>query len=266
MKIRADWTQYLHNCKKREMDIIFSKCPEKLFQSTLELGAGDGFQSTLLIKYALKLVSTELNPAVLKKENDESIEYRMCDAEEIDKAFDKGQFDMVFSSNLLEHVYNPGRVLGGIYSVLKDGGITIHVIPNPFWKFCVLLLHIPYICVETLEKMKQKGPDGKGMKDRIKARDKWKLIHDILIPKPHGVSSSNIKVFYLFSKVRWKKQFENAGLELIRIIKGPVASGYGFGLDRLRNFLEQIGLASEYIYVATKKGKVSCYRQYFDRT
>jgi len=52
MKIMADWIQHLHNHRKRELGLIFSKCPERLFQEALELGAGDGFQSGLLTRYA----------------------------------------------------------------------------------------------------------------------------------------------------------------------------------------------------------------------
>jgi len=165
---------------------------------------------------------------------------------------------------LLEHLPDPGRALDAIYNVLKDNGITIHVMPNPFWKFCTMLLRMPYICINAIEKMAQKEPDKEGTENRLKARDKRKLIHDILVPRPHGASSSNIKEFYLFSKARWKKQFKKANLDLIKIIKGPVASGYGFGLDWLRYIMEGLGFTSEYIYIAIKKGQDSCYRHYFD--
>jgi len=264
MKIMADWIQHLHNHRKRELGLIFSKCPERLFQEALELGAGDGFQSGLLTRYASKIISTDLNPDILKGQNGDSIEYRICNAEEIDKIFDRGVFDLVFSSNLLEHLPDPGRALDAIYNVLKDNGITIHVMPNPFWKFCTMLLRMPYICINAIEKMAQKEPDKEGTENRLKARDKRKLIHDILVPRPHGASSSNIKEFYLFSKARWKKQFKKANLDLIKIIKGPVASGYGFGLDWLRYIMEGLGFTSEYIYIAIKKGQDSCYRHYFD--
>jgi Methylase involved in ubiquinone/menaquinone biosynthesis len=152
MKIKTEWLPWLHNYRERELYLIFSKCPEKLFKKGLELGAGDGFQSTLLTKYFSKLISTDYNPNILRKESTESIEYHICDAEEVDKMFGKKEFDFVFSSNLLEHLPNPHRALRGIYEVLKDDGVTIHVMPSPFWKLCHLSLYIPNMCVRALEK------------------------------------------------------------------------------------------------------------------
>ena len=259
--------------RRREIDLIFSKCPEKSFQTGLELGAGDGFQSTLLTKYVSKLTSTDYDPGILKRASSESVEYRVCDAEEADKLFGKGQFDLVFSSNLLEHLPNPGRALVAIGEVLKDDGITIHVMPSPFWKLCHLLLYVPNKCVVVLEKITEKGGLGEMLR-RMTRRAKGlsndysegfennpkiqraprSFVHRLLIPEPHGVSSGSVDEFYAFSESRWRKEFEKADLELVKIIKGPVSSGYGFGLYFVRSVLERFGFASEYIYLAVKNG------------
>ena len=80
----------------------------------------------------------------LNRKNTSSIEYHFCDAEKIEDFFNKKQFNIVFSSNLLEHISNPKKVLRSIHKILKDDGITIHIMPNPFWKLSRLLLNIPY--------------------------------------------------------------------------------------------------------------------------
>ena len=41
--------------RKKELDIIFSKCPKKIFKTGLELGAGDGFQSTIITKFVMRV-------------------------------------------------------------------------------------------------------------------------------------------------------------------------------------------------------------------
>ena len=286
MKIKTG-LQYIHHYnKKRELDLIFSECPEKLFQTGLELGAGDGFQSILLAKYVSKLISTDLNPNKLKRESNKSIEYVICDAEEIKEYFNKRQFDLVFSSNLLEHLPNPDKALNGIYDVLKDDGITIHVMPSPFWKFCYLLLYYPNLCVSVLEEMTEKDGDSKKIGKMIRKlkgstnnleqnkqgpqlgnnpkiqRAPRSFMYRLLVPEPHGVSISHVKEFYAFSKYRWIKQFEKANLDLVKIIKGPVSSGHGFGLNFIRNILERLGVTSEYIYIAIKKGQHSRYENF----
>jgi SAM-dependent methyltransferase len=269
MKIRADWTEYQHKHKKREIDLIFSRCPERLFSSALELGAGDGFQATLLARFALKLVSTELDPAILKNTGTDSIEYKVCNARDVSEVFNKGEFDLVFSSNLLEHIADLNRTLKGIREVLKDGGITIHIMPNPFWKFCHVLFYLPnrfFIAIERIskkERLVSMSENGAGSERRdIRRRP---LIHRMFTLKPHGAYKSNIEEFSALTRSRWIKEFEGADLELISIIKGPLHSGYGFGLDILRNILEKFGFSSESIYIAVKKGQYSHYRDYFER-
>lgn len=265
MNIKQDWSEYQRKYKKKELDIIFSRCPEQLFQTGLELGAGDGFQATLLTRYSSKLISTELNPAILKNKNTDLIEYRICDAEKVIEVFDKKQFDLIFSSNLLEHLSNPHQTLGGVHELLKDEGITIHIIPNPFWKFCHLLFYIPNRCLIALERIAKKGRFTSEAEQDKTGNNRKSLAHRMFTLRPHGVSKGNIREFFAFSKSRWIREFEKANLELVKIIKGPVHSGYGFGLDLLRNIMERIGFSSEYIYIAVKKGQGSSHGQYFEK-
>jgi len=43
MTVKAEWTTYLHNLRRREMNVIFKRCPPKVFSKIPEPGAGDGF-------------------------------------------------------------------------------------------------------------------------------------------------------------------------------------------------------------------------------
>jgi len=285
MRPKSDWITYIHNLKKRELNIIFSNFSKKIFEEGLELGAGDGFQSTLLTKFVSHLISTEYNSKRLKKTKTKTIEYRICDAEQLEKYFKKNQFDLIFSSNLLEHLVNPNKTLISIYDLLRADGITIHVLPNPFWKIISLWLYIPNnilrflnsktknnghknnqnqneICLHKEEKKGNKIKRGSGNNPKLVKKRK-SSIYRFLIQEPHGVSSNNIIEIFAFSKFRWNKEFKKANLNLIRVIKGPVSSGYGFGFERLRKLLENIGFSTEYIYIAIKEGKKSPYSIYF---
>ena len=57
--------------------------------------------------------------------------------------FGEKSFDIVFSSNLLEHLPDPSVVLRGVHRLLKDDGITVHIMPGPFWKLCQMALYHP---------------------------------------------------------------------------------------------------------------------------
>ncbi len=272
MRFKADWVEHLHTFRKRELEVIFGGCPDKVFDTALELGAGDGFQSILLIKHARHLTSTDYQSQILHLGSTDHITYAICDAEEIGRSFAGRRFDLVFSSNLLEHVPRVEQALSGIKGVLADRGIAVHVVPNSFWTLCRTILHIPNLVVLRLERIltsigdsrrrrnETSQPPTNNPKSEVRKRSRFARW---LIPEPHGVSLSNRQEFVAFSQRRWRREFERAGFRIVAILKGPVSSGYGFGLDRLRRMLEWCGVATEFVYVATKDGCASPFEQFF---
>jgi SAM-dependent methyltransferase len=258
MKLKADWLEHLHEFRRRELQIVLAHCPERYFRAGLELGAGDGYQSSILARYVQRLVCTDYNKHRLRRQAPAPTSYVVCDAESVGNLFRDDSFDLVFSSNLLEHLPNPEAALAGIHRVLRPDGITIHVLPSVFWKLCHVLFFNPHRLVERLERMVNgRGPSaatgiGNNPKTpRSAPRRRW------LLPPPHGVSSGTFKELFAFRRSRWQRLLERSRFDVVKIVPGPVASGYGFGLNRIRSLLEQLGLASEYLYIAVKAGAVS---------
>ncbi|MCP9455887.1 MAG: class I SAM-dependent methyltransferase [Nitrospira sp.] len=60
--------------------------------------------------------------------------------------FPDNTFDVVWSSNVLEHVADPGKVLAEAYRLLKPGGTAIIVVPNygSFWEGHYGVVFPPY--------------------------------------------------------------------------------------------------------------------------
>jgi SAM-dependent methyltransferase len=81
----------------------------------------DGFESSYKISRAL----ADLND--LDKE-------RIIDATGEEIPFEKNIFDIVYSTNVLEHVQNPGKVFDEAFRVLKNGGTMQIVYPN-YWSY-----------------------------------------------------------------------------------------------------------------------------------
>lgn len=277
MRLKADWSHHLHFVRRREIEILFSRCPQDLFARGLELGAGDGFQSGLLSRYVTRLTSTDFDRSGLPKQDSDAIEYRRCDAEHLVEEFPSDQFDLVFSSNMLEHVLDVQRTLAGIFQVLRDDGVTIHWVPGPLWKIASFSLHFPNLAAMLLERITTpgarlfRGAGGGASNDHARAtgnnpktvRPERSRIQRWLWPEPHGVSAGHIEELAAFARARWSAEFQRAGFEVVTVIRGPVSSGYGFGWDRGRAALERLGIATEYAYVAVKADRASPYRAYF---
>ncbi len=274
VRLKADWLPLLHRFRRREIEIVFAGCPGKAFATGLELGAGDGFQSRLLTRWVSNLTSTDYDSGVLSNPPDASITWAVCDAEEVDRAFPNKRFDLVCSSNLLEHLPDPSKALRAIRAVLADDGITIHVVPGPFWKTTHLLLHVPNRAILILERLLRPGAlaavgrklsgAGPGTAETAPRNNNPKTprprrgaVARFFVPEPHGVSRGNLRELFAFRRSRWVRELRHAGFELVAVRKGPVATGYGFGLDRLRGLLETLGLASEFVYVARVRGASS---------
>jgi SAM-dependent methyltransferase len=260
MNFKADWVTHLHQFRRRELSMVFNEFDGKIFKSGLELGAGDGFQSKLLVQHIKSLISTDLNEDRLPKESDyPDIQYRVMDAEMIGESFDKESFDIVYSSNLMEHLPKVENCFLGIHKVLKDDGVAIHIMPSPGWRFFSTVLHIPNKIANFLSKMtsNKKSTTSKQKGNNLKVdRNKNRWV-DHFIPKPHGISPNSFIEFFAFRKSYWLKKFEETGFDVIDVKKGPVSSGYGFGMDRVRKMLETCGVATEYIYYTKKKQNAS---------
>ena len=287
LKLHTDWAPYLHRIRERELEIAFRDCPPDTFARGLELGAGDGYQSRILTRWIGQLMSTDYHQSVLPGEDTDRIHYQVCDAEAVGEAFEAEHFDLVFSSNLLEHVPDTARVLRGIHRVLRPDGLTIHVMPNPFWKLTTLALYLPHLLFTFVERVSTPG----GIADIVARAQRYRTMSDdqysarvsesatpkthrtkkslalhLLMPQPHGASSGHLEELRAFRRRRWTHEFERAGFDLITVYRGPVTSGYGFGWNALRGFLERLGVGSVSIFVAQKRNVASSHAQWFSRT
>lgn len=257
--------------------MIFSRCPRKLFGKTLELGAGDGFISDILADFTKELVCTDLNPARLAKTNHNNITFRICDAEKIDEYFGPKEFDMIFSSSLLEHLPDWHRALLGIHKLLADDGISIHFMPNRNWKIATILLYIPNKITETIDKIitgrifkRRQGhkwlkpyKETFGGNNLKVGRKRQFFLSKLFLPRMHGVSNNTVEEFIAFGKKRWVDKFESACFTVLAVRKVVFNSGYGFGFERVRFLMERLGWHTLNAYIVQKKDGVAKHAGYF---
>ena len=257
--------------RKRELEIIFKNCHDKYFDIVLELGAGAGLQTVPLFYYCKELLSSDFDPIrfdikELSRLNDK-IEYLICDAENITDTFKEKSMDLIFSSNLMEHLPNPEKAFKEIHSVLQDDGISISTMPSVFMKISYLIYFYPAKLTGYYKRFKTKITKKKKLNivnkqyeirknyvhdNNPKYSRKKKTILSLLIPEPHGAYASNSKELFAWRKKRWEKLIEEQGFKVIRIIKLPVTTGYSFKLITFCKTLDKLGLCSSHAYIAVK--------------
>jgi len=264
---KTNWTQYLHAIRKREVDITFSLLNEAHFSSGLEVGAGDGYQTTLLAPHIEKLISSDLNFKRIKESfKISSVTYKTIDADKIDEVFKDQEFDFIFSSNMLEHLQNPHKFLVATQSMLTDDGYAVHIVPSRHIKIFYLMFYYPNLALLLLERVigKLKGkPFFRGanidlennINSETQSKDTGSRLKKFLFPSPHGNFPTHTKEFIAFGKNRWEHLFKESGYTITAYAKGPAFSGYGFGFKFVVRFLEYFGISSEHIFILKKMSK-----------
>lgn len=259
---KVNWEKYLHGIRRREIEEVFSMVPKKYFEFGLEIGAGDGYQTTLLAPRCARFISSDLNFKRIKESNRiVGVEYRTLDADNLAGVFSDGEFDFIFSSNVLEHLGDRSSFLNETFRMLRDDGYAVHIVPTRMMKVSYLLLHFPNLCVILLDrciglfkgKKIFRGADI-SLENNIHGvpKEKERRFEKLFYPRIHGNYVSHSQEYRAWSKRNWQKLFIEHHFKIVAHKKGPVFSGYGFGVGFMRAWLEMLGFSSEHIFVLRK--------------
>jgi len=212
--------------RRREAEITFSVFPDRRFRLALELGAGNGGQSVTIARYCDKLICTEVDASshawhgkTILERQVPNVEYMLCDAQDLSR-FDDDTFDLVFSSNMLEHIPDVRKCLQECRRVLRADGVMLHAMPSRWWKLFYSGLHIAQL----------RPPD------------------------IHGISASQWQEFRAFGAGAWTRLIESIGLEVTEIIGLPFYVGHGNRFIPIIKAGNALRLCASYLYVIEKSG------------
>jgi SAM-dependent methyltransferase len=207
--------QYLDEIRMLELEIVAPLFPPGA--RILEIGGGTGRQALQLSRRGLDVTSIDLaSSAYFPRRVFTIIDY---DGSTIPLA--DASMDVVFSSNVLEHVPDLTRMHSEIRRVLGAGGTCIHVLPTHTWRFWTLLAGYPDAVVYFLHGAPSLVPHSlPGRSERARLAAAWyRTARDVggrLLPPRHGARGNTISEIRLFHPSWWRRNFRENGFTIIR--------------------------------------------------
>lgn len=246
--------------RKYEVDKIMDGICENHFDRALELGCGSGAYSKYLAYYCKQLIAMEYNERRLTAKSDKKTTFIIGDAHELSQ-FGNNEMDLIFSSNLIEHLPDIDKCLVECRRVIKQDGQIIHTVPNRTWKFFHLLLYYPFAAKVLLlrlfsakraaELLESISPEA-GYDSSLRPQASAFSVKNHLFPKTHGISKSHYGEFKKWGQRHWINTFKRNGLEVAEIVKLPFYFGWGFNFRLILRLGNYLGMSSSTAYVLRK--------------
>lgn len=188
----------------------------------LELGGASGYQASLLQQWGHEVTSVDVEVP------DEALHFpvRRYDGRKL--PFPDAAFDVVFSSNVLEHVEDVPGLLAESARVLRPGGVMIHVLPGTSFRFWTSVAHYPWVVLMVFSRRRRRSEvatfrSGRAVAGRSLAHLAWRAA----IPQAHGVYPNALSELYTYSAPRWRRLFERCGMRVETVEPaGVFYSGY----------------------------------------
>lgn len=239
---------FLHWIRDAEFDLIFSRVEMPLSdKSLLEIGAGSGYQLAMLRHKVAEAVGVDISASNYAEVR--SAEVILYDGHHL--PFEDQRFDIIFSSNTLEHIPHLGEIHQEFKRVLKPGGICIHVVPTHHWKIRQILgfyLLLPLTLWRRVfpERGKiQKAGDPNAQEVNVQTvrtapKSLSQKLRNLLLPEHHGERGNVFSEYFYFRPKWWQEHFEQNQWQILK--------NEGLGL-----FYSPYGMLGKKLPLATRK-------------
>ena len=216
----------------------------------LEIGAGTGKQALELKRHGYDVVAIEIGSSNYA----EIRVFPIIDYDGRHIPLPDASIDIVFSSNVLEHVPDLGQMHSEILRVLKPDGYCVHVLPTHAWRGWTTVSSYPEAIVGLLVALPQLVPHKwltRGEISRLGAA--WyraaRYVGGRLLPRRHGERGNVISEIWLFHPRWWRRNFREHGFTVVHdepmglFYTGNVLFGTYMGLACRANLARALGSA-----------------------
>jgi len=213
----------LHSIRLHEVKRALSILgPYKNSGTLIEIGAGTGFQSRMFSEHGYAVEAVDLKESTYSAD----MVYPVKTYNGVNLPFEDESFDILFSSNVLEHILELDSFQEEMGRVLKEDGLAIHILPTGSWRVWTTLLHpiLEPIRLVRDRRRKLRSIDAEHSSDQeistgnltqLPPRNSplrlLKLVLIALIPRRHGERGNIWSEIYWFSKRQWYSFFETSG-------------------------------------------------------
>lgn len=246
--------EHLNRLRLAELEVVRRFLPPQA--RILEIGAGTGRQGVELRKLGYDVAMIEI-------ESSDYLPNRLCEITDYngrDIPFADAEFDVVFSSNVLEHVPELNYLHREIRRVLRPGGYAIHVVPTHFWRLWSILTKPPE-AVQRIFALRGEfliRSFSKAEIDRIAGVTLRAARHfaGAFLQRRHGERGNVITELRLFHPSWWRKNFKANGYLITHeepvglFYTGSMAIGDKLHLVQRRRLASVLGSACELFVVA----------------
>ena len=241
-------TQNLQYQRKLEAKILFESISPYLARDSkiLEIGSGDGHQ----VEYLSAFGSVFLLDLVIPKQVKGY--FTVGNGEQL--PFKKSAFDIIFTSHVVEHLYNKEKFFIETRRVAKTDAYYIHVVPTQVWKFLADLDYYPLTIFNGIKKilghqsLSTKYTNESGNHGSSKPSF-FRILKSKLLPPIHGTSKNLIEEYQNFEPQAWRKCFLKNGFKIVEEFPLLTYSPPELMLVPPNRFLARLGFPSSVAFL-----------------
>jgi SAM-dependent methyltransferase len=178
----------------------------------LEIGAGAGWQALTLQRAGFQVEAIDLAESTLGVHA--KFPVSAYDGHKL--PFGDDSFDVIFSSNVLEHIPHIDEIHLEMHRVVKPGGLAVHILPTTAWRFWTSISHPVWVLRRVLETASYylKNTSTSTHKVPSAHRARWRYL---IWPNRHGEQGNSLTELYWFSQRAWRRQFEMNDWKIVRM-------------------------------------------------
>jgi SAM-dependent methyltransferase len=202
----------LNEIRDTELDLLLQK-HGAIFSgaAVLEVGAGVGRQLAALSRTADIAVGVDVPASNYQPDRSGNLAYY----DGVNLPFANNSFDVIYSSNTMEHVLNERELHNEFKRVLRPTGVAVHVVPSSTWRLWTIAtyyLMLPRLILAFVHRRaEQQGHTDDAPAAPIRRKGTAQLMLDLICPMRHGERGNRFTEWWHFRGTSWKRRFQELG-------------------------------------------------------